>query len=74
MKWLKLIGQILVLTGKTGVIGVRYLVYRRRGLSAFEKELSRMGLDKAAVQELRQSYKSIGDVRRLANIGMNKRK
>lgn len=73
MKWLKLIGQILVLTGKTGVIGVRYLVYRRRGLSAFEKELSRMGLDQAAVKELRQSYKSIGDVRKLVNLGMNKR-
>lgn len=72
MRWLKTIFRILVLTGQTGVLGVRYLLYRRKGVSAFEKELSNLGINKLVVQELSQSYKSIGDVRDFLHYGRDR--
>jgi|GEM_PF-3225045 hypothetical protein len=68
MRWLNVFARILGLIGKLGILSIRYPISRRKGLSAFEKELRRMGIEQDAIRELSQSYKSIGDIRTLAKL------
>lgn len=63
MRWLKTIWRFLKLFGKLGALGTMYFLHRRKGQSAFRKELRRMGIDKSTIKELSQSYKSLGDPR-----------
>lgn len=65
MKWGKVIAQLIRLIGNAGIIIPSYMLIRRKGTVAFEKELRRMGLRQEIVKSLRASYKDFGDIYKL---------
>lgn len=74
MRWARLVVQLFGLVGKMGVMIPAYMYIRRKGISSFEKELRRMGIDSYEVKLLSDSYKDIGDLQKLARMMNSKAK
>ncbi len=62
MSWVKAAAHLVGIAGKAGMLIPRYIVMRKKGVIAFEKELHRMGIRKEVVDMLSESYKDLGDV------------
>lgn len=61
LRRVNLLLQFAGLIGKAGIMVPRYMLLRRQGVAAFEKELLRLGLDRDAVKLLSDNYKDWGN-------------